>query len=293
MSQESNSALTNHGVLQAARLGAHLAATGVKVSHIFSSDLQRAANTAEAIRVAQSPTPQAVVQLHLLREQDFGFYEGKTFSQRPRDPSGRDAHLDAHRNDPGFRDVESKEFMMARVDAFVDVHLLPLFAVVRDEHSIVVVAHGIILNYLWRNILKRFPTANVAVAASADRGLSLDYIGVWSNTGVLDLEVKMRPGVIPVQEKPTYGPPLEVPPTLSSAEAGPPELSQQYTGLSSSATISAPVSRPMLPHMLLAVKAVNNLEHLNGLKKTRGGIGSLKHDPTQKTMESFFKKRTD
>ncbi|TVY15312.1 putative phosphatase [Lachnellula arida] len=288
-----DSALTNHGVLQAGRLGAHLAATDVKVSHIFSSDLQRAANTAEAIRVAQSPPTQAVMQLRLLREQDFGFYEGKTFSQRPRDPSGRDAHLDAHRNDPGFRDVESKESMMVRADTFVDVHLLPLFAVVRDEHSIVVVAHGIILNYLWRSILKRFPPANVAVATSADRGVGLDYIGAWSNTGVLDLEIKLRPGIIPGQEKATYGPPLEAPPPiLSSTEAGPSELSQQSTAVPP-ATIATPVSRPMLPHMSLVVKAVNSLEHLNGLKKTRGGIGSLKHDPSQKTMDSFFKKRTD
>ncbi|TVY39588.1 putative phosphatase [Lachnellula occidentalis] len=289
-----DSALTNHGVLQAGRLGAHLAATDVKVSHIFSSDLQRAANTAEAIRVAQSPTLQPVVQLHLLREQDFGFYEGKTFSQRPRDPSGRDAHLDVHRNDPGFRDVESKESMMVRADTFVAGHLLPLLAVVRDEHSIVVVAHGIILNYLWRSILRRFPAANVAVATSADRGVSLDYLGAWSNTGVLDLEVKLRPGVIPVQENATYEPPLEVPlPTFSSAEAGPSTLSHQSTAVQSSATSSASIFRPMLPHMLLVVKAVNSLEHLNGLKKTRGGIGSLKHDPSQKTMDSFFKKRTD
>jgi broad specificity phosphatase PhoE len=288
-----DSALTNHGVLQAGRLGAHLAATDVKVSHIFSSDLQRAANTAEAIRQAQSHAPQAVTKLQLLREQDFGSYEGKTYAERPR--RERNVPIEALQ-DAGFRDVESKESMLLRADDFVDAHLLPLFAVVRDEHSIVVIAHGIILNYLWRGILKRFPPGNVAVATSADRGLSLEYLGAWSNTGVLDLEVKPKLGVaVPGQEKATSVAPLEVPrPTLSAAEAGPSELSQQpTTAIPSSIAAPTAVSRPMLPHMSLVVKAVNSLEHLNGLKKTRGGIGSSKHDPSQKTVDSFFKKRTE
>jgi hypothetical protein len=43
--------------------------------------------------------------------------------------------------------------------------------------------------------------------------------------------------------------------------------------------------------MSLVVKAVNSQEHLKGLKKTRGGIGSSKHDEKQKTMDSFFKRQ--
>jgi len=46
-----------------------------------------------------------------------------------------------------------------------------------------------------------------------------------------------------------------------------------------------------LGELSLVVKAVNSQEHLKGLKKTRGGIGSLKHDSNQKTVDSFFKKR--
>ncbi|TVY55695.1 putative phosphatase [Lachnellula suecica] len=282
-----DSALTNHGVLQAERLGAHLAATDVKVPHIFSSDLQRAANTAEAIRVAQSTVPQEVMRLPLLREQDFGFYEGKTFAERPRDPSGRDARAAAHSNDPGFRDVESKVSMALRMDTFVDAHLLPLLAEVRDEQSVVVVAHGIILNYLWRAILKRFPIGNIAVAAAADRGMPLEYLGSWSNTGVLDLEIKQKAAVaVPIQEKVATVLPLAL---LSAAERGPSELSAQTISTTSSSVGCAP--HPMLPDMSLVVKAVNSLEHLNGLRKTRGGIGSSKHDPSQKTMDSFFKKK--
>jgi hypothetical protein len=39
------------------------------------------------------------------------------------------------------------------------------------------------------------------------------------------------------------------------------------------------------------VNAVNSQEHLKGLKKTRGGIGNLKHDSNQQKVDSFFKKR--
>lgn len=233
-----------------------------------------------------------MTKLQILREKDFGFYEGRPYGERPQDPSGRDSHLEAHRNDPGFREVESKEAMMVRSDIFVDLHLLPLLTDARDEYTIVVVAHGIILNHLWGRILKRFPPGNVAIAASADRGMSPEYLGAWSNTGVLDLEIKSK--TVAGQEKATSVPTLNAPrSTLSPAEAGPSELPQPPLPTASSSAIPTPTSHTMLPHLSLVVKAVNSQEHLTGLKKTRGGIGSSKHDPSQKTMDSFFKRRTD
>jgi broad specificity phosphatase PhoE len=39
----------------------------------------------------------------------------------------------------------------------------------------------------------------------------------------------------------------------------------------------------------MRVVKINSVEHLKGLKKTRGGIGSAKFDAKQKTMDSFFK----
>lgn len=38
----------------------------------------------------------------------------------------------------------------------------------------------------------------------------------------------------------------------------------------------------------MRVVKVNSVEHLKGLRKTRGGIGSAKFDAKQKTMDSFF-----
>lgn len=45
-------------------------------------------------------------------------------------------------------------------------------------------------------------------------------------------------------------------------------------------------SQPGKVHFTL--EYVNNLDHLQGLKKTRGGIGSAQFDPRQRTVDSFF-----
>ncbi|KAA8571527.1 hypothetical protein EYC84_001527 [Monilinia fructicola] len=139
-----DSALTNHGVLQANRLGAHLAAS--KISNIFSSDLQRAVKTAEAICAAQeSRTSLEVTKLRLLREQDFGYYEKKPFHQRLKDSNmnGKETHSEAHRTNPRFKDVESRESMKERMETFVKehlMHLLPNHDRNMDDHTIVIVA---------------------------------------------------------------------------------------------------------------------------------------------------------
>jgi len=286
-----DSALTNHGVFQANRLGTHLAETGVKITHIFSSDLQRAVKTADAIRDAQSRTPPEITKLELLREQDFGFYEMKKFFQRPQDSSGttgKDGHLEAHRNDPGFQDIESKESMKLRMDSFVDIHLVQLLVDVEDGHTVVIVAHGIILSHLWRAILKRFNPGNVSVTPgipAAERGFSLEYLGGWSNTGYMDLEVKKNDAAlttIPAKTSPSNSVSSVLPSANESSTA---TRAKQPTDLSSN------TASTMIRHISVVVKAVNSQEHLKGLKKTRGGIGSLKHDSSQKTVDSFFKKR--
>ncbi|RDW75756.1 hypothetical protein BP5796_06577 [Coleophoma crateriformis] len=296
-----DSALTNHGVLQANRLGSHLAASGVVASHIFSSDLQRAVKTADAIRAAQSQSEfslKEVTKLTLLREQDFGFYEGKTFLERSGDSNktGKDAHIEKHRNDPGFKDVESKDSMKNRMNDFINIHLLHLFQSVEDGETVAVVAHGIILSHLWRCILSRFPSSNVSVdtgVLAPDKMLSLEYLGGWSNTGYLDLEVKQMTKDVPKGSDVDTSKSTKTETGAIVAPAA--DVSSDKNSSASSALESIPVvpkaPLPKLSCLSLAVKAVNSLAHLKGLKKTRGGIGSLKHDSSQKTMDSFFKKR--
>jgi hypothetical protein len=216
------------------------------------------------------------VKVALLREQDFGSYEGRSFVERARGSrkSGKDVQLEAHKNDPGFKDVESKEAMKARADRFVEEYMVGLFNRASDARSVVIVSHGIILAHLWRCILSRFQARNVSMAPGlefANQGMTLEYISKWSNTGYLELE--LRPRVAGIQ--------TGIPPAAGAVvEPAPVPL-----------PTASKIGTPRLLDMLLVVKAVNSLEHLKGLKKTRGGIGSSKHDEGQKTMESFFKKR--
>ncbi|CAG8973721.1 hypothetical protein HYALB_00006993 [Hymenoscyphus albidus] len=282
-----DSALTNHGILQAKRLGSHLVATGVKVSHIFSSDLQRAVVTAEAIRAVQVPPPKTT-QLAILREQDFGNYEGRPYSELR---MNQNANSEV-RNIPGFKDVESKPAMQARMESFIDLHLAGLIAEGIPGLTVVVVAHGIILSHLWRCLLNRFHSSDVVVSPNAlfeDRGLGLQRLGRWSNTGVLDLQVKRK--AVPIEpEEPrpmaedTLTEGLQVAPTVVPAFSPP----TQPTLVS---TVPSPTTRAFFTSLSLSVIAINNQDHLQGLKKTRGGIGSLKHDSSQRTMDSFIRKK--
>ncbi|KAI9642869.1 hypothetical protein NHQ30_008603 [Ciborinia camelliae] len=298
-----DSALTNHGVLQASRLGTHLAAS--KVSNIFSSDLQRAVKTAEAIGAAQDHNiALKVTKLELLREQDFGRYEKKPFHERSKDSNkaGKETHSVAYRNDTGFKDVESKESMKGRMETFVKEHLMRLLdnnVKHPNDHTVVIVAHGIILGHLWRAILRQFNPKNVSIGPNVpnqERGL--EYLGGWSNTGYLDLDIKSiqdvllaKVGSVPLilDEKSNVPTPVELSRDLLDHSG--------FDPLNDQPNLQNPMKLPehdlnnVKVTMSLVVKAVNNQDHLEGLKKTRGGLGSLKHDSSQRTMDSFFKKR--
>ena len=206
-----DSALTNHGVEQARRLGEYLANSGVNITHIYASPLTRAHKTAEAVRKAQQDQSQLeIVTVPDLIEQDFGFYEGKPFVARssasPK-KSGRDVHHDKHRDDPGFVDVESRESMGRRADAFLDQHLMPRLTSANTPHAtaIAVVSHGMLLANLWRKLLLRLPRKSLSIApeVTAARGaVVLEHLGGWSNTGYLELAITRqanapRPATLP------------------------------------------------------------------------------------------------
>jgi broad specificity phosphatase PhoE len=276
-----DSALTTHGVLQANQLGQYLAATDVKVCSIFSSDLARAFKTAEAVRLAQpkqATIPLETKQLALLREQDFGSLERKSFHERSSDSkkAGKELHSETKKSDANFKDVETQEAMRARSNRFIDEHLVELIYSVRDDSAVVVVAHGIILAHLWRCILRQFAPTAVSVAPGAvvaGRALALEHLGIWANTGYMELEILPRNSESPI--------------TTSLPAAKAPELAP----LGEAKTPTNDATGRKILDLSLVVKAVNSLEHLKGLRKTRGGIGSSKYDEDQKTIESFFKKR--
>ena len=273
-----DSALTVHGSLQADRLGQHLASIPLRVSHIYSSDLQRACKTAEAIRFAQKnqdrvSSPQ-VTQLCLLREQDFGFYEGKPFYTRvgESNKTGKESHRLEHLGDPAFKDVESKESMALRMNSFLEGHLIPLLMDKdRSEEPIVaIVSHGIILSVLWRCLLKLFIPWTVQFAPEVAIGsgsMSLEYLGGWSNTGYLELDI------------------LDEDVDTATVQ----RFDSERKG-------SVQNDKPSASHLLLSgrimvIKTVNGKGHLKGLRRTGGGLGSSQFDEGQQKIETFFKKR--
>ena len=275
-----DSALTVHGSLQAERLGKFLAKTELHFTHIFASDLQRAVKTAGSIcswnNAAQPGRKLEVITLKVLREQDFGYYEGEPFYARPRDSSksGKEEHRLKHQDDPDFQDVESKEAMARRMDEFLRDHLVPLIhkEAGTKEKAIAIVSHGIILSHLWRSFLKLLPKDAVSLFPGVSIGSGgvtpIEYLGGWSNTGYLELDVQKR------SHQPTGSR------RLSSAS------SQSRDRRSASSTPSADQL-----DCKVTIKTVNNKAHLQGLKRTKGGVGSAKFDEGQKSLDSFFKKR--
>ncbi|KAL8707319.1 MAG: hypothetical protein Q9220_007631 [cf. Caloplaca sp. 1 TL-2023] len=274
-----DSALTVQGALQAERLGKYLAATGSSYTHVYASDLQRAVKTAEALLVAQpikcDPLVQ-VQQLAVLREQDFGFYEGKPFYARQQDSkkSGKDNHRAHHQDEPGFQDVESKESMTARTNSFVQEYLRPLLlddSLGKNHGVVAIVSHGIIVSHLWRSLLGIFAKHTVSLGPGVtfgDGGMRpLEYLGGWSNTGYLELDItSSSPSPITILQSKEKANPLAAQCAAGKAE---PEI---------------------LPAMYqMVVKAVNKKDHLKGLKRARG-VGSSQYDEGQSKIESFFKK---
>ncbi|KAK3683356.1 histidine phosphatase superfamily [Podospora appendiculata] len=245
-----DSRLTAHGVLQAQRLGAHLTtrvSTIGPIRHIFSSDLQRATNTAQAIIDAQTPRDILVGRPRLrlvkatdLRERDFRSADGKRYGT----PRG---------------DAESHAEMHVRADRFIRNHLGPLLrdGATDPEASIVVVAHGLILNSVLRALLMRFAPDELVRLTRLGPGRA-PYIAAWGNTGYVEATVKV---VLPA-------------PTV---ELAPAPLAVALDDIQQKPVVS------------LFVKRVNFLGHLEGLKKTRGGIGSAQFDRRQTFMDSFLR----
>ncbi|KAM7213907.1 phosphoglycerate mutase [Rhypophila decipiens] len=257
-----DSPLTAHGVLQAQRLATYLAirsSTIGPVQHVFSSDLQRASDTAQAIVDAQISTvagqslstsglpgqPPTLVKSADLRERNFGSAEGQRFGF-PRD------------------DAETHDEMRVRAERFIINHLDPLLADLvlgtRPAASVVVVSHGILLNSLLKALLARYAPSELARLAQPGPAVGQPvYLASWSNTGYVE--------------------------TVIGASSPSPGASS--TGL----TLAAPAitASPTVPAVTLSVARVNAVDHLDGLKKTRGGIGSAQFDRRQRTVDSFFR----
>ena len=265
---------------------------GLRFTNVFSSDLERAHKTANAICLAQADRcgedaedSVKVETLSMLREQDFGVYEGKPFSARHQ-KSSKDAvserGIQIQRRDQDEDDdkVESKESMKKRAEAFIDEHLVPIISRTIDDDTLAVaiVSHGILLNHLWRSFLRLLPmnsvTLSPGVAVGRGNGSTLEYIGGWSNTGYLELDLQRGESTSADQEEPD---------DVRQRTLSNPATSLQATKMTTSETIIAKIR--------VTIMTINGKDHLIGLKRTRGGVGSSKQEVGQTSIEAFFKKR--
>lgn len=209
--------------------------------------------------------------------------------------------------------MESKESMGARANSFLDDHLLPLLRseTIERQHNIAVVSHGIILSMLWRCLLKRFAARTIAFTPGLHVGSAstiLEYLGGWSNTGYLELSIEKVEGLepLPLSRRTEEGNP---PPLLGSAVisekpithveensistnaaelASPPGAIDDLQTKDASSTTDRP---EILYGWKMTIRAINCKDHLKGLKRTGGGVGSSQFDEGQKKIETFFKKR--
>lgn len=252
-----DSRLTNHGVIQTQRLGAHLIKKKqLKFTHIFASDLQRASRTAQAIVDAHNTAHEdATIEkicLPLIREQDFGSFELLTWNRseevRANDPKPEDED---------FKPKETADAMRLRAKEFLQDYIFLLLAIDDDQECcIAVVSHGLFLGALWRELLLNFQTSAISLAPDVIPPSStrpLEYSASWTNTGVLEILVK----------------------TVEDSNAQETKETNE-----SGSTLAA----------MLRVVTINNKDHLINLKRTRGGLGSSASDDKQKSIDRFFKK---
>lgn len=321
-----DSALTNHGYQQAKRLGNHLSSLGVSLAYIFSSHLQRAVKTASLIREAQVTSARAddtrvipdVKRLPALTEQDFGSLEGKKWA-------GRFTEM---KDMPGFTNVESKDSMAKRADSFLDNYLLKILheKLETPDGDIVVVSHGIFLSILWKRLLLRLPLKSVSLSSEvqATARPTFEHLGGWSNTGYLELHMAyivpegpcLTAGTSNVQALEPTSPQTNLPAggdgvgevhlpqtttkgAVSKSEAGNTLLNEAAAATTENTRafeLHEPKSMTITtPHLLhgwtMVIIKINGKDHLAGLKRTGGGIGSSRHDSSQKNIERFLKRR--
>jgi probable phosphoglycerate mutase len=147
--------LNDTGRRQAARLGQALA--GEALAAVYSSDLQRALVTAQAV-VATTGAP-----LHttpLLRERGFGRFEGHLYAEIERDWPAEVERW--HRREPGFG-PGGGEVLQAFYTRCVDT--VCALAERHPGETIAIVAHGGVLDCLYR--------AAVGLALDAPRSWQL------------------------------------------------------------------------------------------------------------------------
>lgn len=192
-----------------------------------------------------------------LRERDFGSLEGIRIQSANRSEPGGARSTKTQSDGSIHIESETVISMRQRATSFLNEHFLPLlFDYLGTESNIAIVSHGVFLRALWNRLVDLFDPMEISLAtgdASRDHGPAALFSPSWSNTGFLTLLIQ-----------------------LNSAS--------QEQNASSIRTDA------LLNGWAMKIVAVDSKEHLAGLHRTRGGIGSAIHDSRQKRIDQFFKR---
>ncbi|KAI9791826.1 MAG: hypothetical protein M1816_003371 [Peltula sp. TS41687] len=308
-----DSALSNHGVLQTQHLGESFRSKGVLFTNVFSSDLQRAFKTAEAIRIAQpedrrEASPVRVVQIPLLREKNFGSLEGKhvlssSSGSLKRKVSVKEVKNPLEEKDDGdFEDVESQESMIARVDEFLDKYLLKLLdedisAVEEVIEEVLAADEKVVRKEVFSDekVVGKEVFSDEKVVAIVSHGITLTVLwkGLLSRLTSTNItaapDIPLRPGGtlehLGFWSNTGY---LELDLTRQRSSRPP---SDTDLNVDPADVKDVTVEPSHLQNCYLTIRAINERGHLATLKRTGGGVGSSKHDSDQQKIERFFKKQ--
>lgn len=247
-----SSGLTANGQDQALRLALYFRDRPVSFTRVFSSDLDRATDTARAMcqyQLGSGPTLEPI-QLPALREQCVGC-GSQTLSAD---------------------NAEPMTSMKLRTNGFLRDYIMPLMAdqTQGSGQVVAVVAHGAILQVIWSCLADLFgPQAfHLSRRVGRDEG---DYmLPVWSNTGIMELGI--RPS----------GPPEDMVArneVLTSVD--PPWITK-------SAPPTLPGESPPLKGWSVTILSVDSTKHLagNSLGQT---IPEVRAYSTQQSMDDFYR----
>jgi probable phosphoglycerate mutase len=177
-------ALNRRGRWQAQRLGAALADEGLAA--VYSSDLQRARETAQAVADASGLSVQVSPTL---RERAFGSFEGHTFAEI--EAQWPEHAMRWRRRDPSFGPPGGETLLAFFERSLQAVHDL---AAAHHGQAVAMVAHGGVLDCLYRaatgqslGAARTWAMANAGINRLLRAGDVLTLVG-WADVSHLDDE---------------------------------------------------------------------------------------------------------
>ncbi|KAJ5291638.1 hypothetical protein N7478_000889 [Penicillium angulare] len=250
-------------MLQIESLGEYFSSNAIYFDRIFASDLSRAHITAAGI-CNQQPKGENGERIltpiisGYLRERSFGSLEGKLLANTSAKPETKKKEnaQSAPSNDSSTPhvEIESVVAMRQRAISFLNEHILPsLFECPDADTNVAIVSHGAFLRVFWNRIVELFDPTSISIDPNSNYwndGPAAFILPSWSNTGFLQLSI--QPGKEAAGQK-TSDPDI------------------------------------LLKGWAVRIVAVDRKAHLEGLQRTRGGIGSATHDSSQKKIDQFFK----